>query len=349
MNLAAADLIAKAVLYEGYMLYPYRPSAVKNQQRFNFGVVYPQAFSEAQCGPDPWTVQSECVVQGSDLSRLEVHVRYLQLVERSVEELVSSEIDGQPAEFRPVKKLMVDGRTFYSWQEAIERDVQIPVTALADFLSHSLEHSFHMSVNASDEILCDGVQRICGRLVRTQQEIDGKIDVAARRQSDGLFRITVRISNVSKIDHATSIRRDVALSRSLVSAHIVLGVENGEFLSLLEPPDSAKLAVEDCHNVGLFPVLVGQPGQRDTVLASPIILYDYPQIAPESAGDLFDGAEIDEILSLRILTMTEDEKREMRESDERARQMLERTESLPAGQFMKLHGVMRALRNDQGG
>jgi hydrogenase maturation protease len=94
----------------------------------------------------------------------------------------------------------------------------------------------------------------------------------------------------------------------------------------------------------VFPVLVGEAGQRDTMLASPIILYDYPQIAPESAGDLFDGTEIDEILSLRIMTMTDDEKREMCESDERARQMLERTESLPAEQFMKMHGALRSLR-----
>lgn len=81
------------------------------------------------------------------------------------------------------------------------------------------------------------------------------------------------------------------------------------------------------------------------MLSSPIILYDYPQIAPESSGDLFDGTEIDEILSLRILTMTEEEKREMRQSDQRTRQILERTENMSAEQFMKLHGVLRELRS----
>ena len=65
MNTAAADRIAKAVLYEGYMLYPYRPSSVKNQQRFNFGVVYPQPFSEVGAGSDPCTMQTECLVRGS--------------------------------------------------------------------------------------------------------------------------------------------------------------------------------------------------------------------------------------------------------------------------------------------
>jgi hydrogenase maturation protease len=130
----------------------------------------------------------------------------------------------------------------------------------------------------------------------------------------------------------------------LVSTHAVLGVQNGEFLSLLEPPTEMQSFAVQCQNLGVWPVLVGDQGQRDTLLASPIILYDYPQIAPESAGDLFDGTEIDEILSLRILTLTDDEKREIRQSDERAREILERTEAMPAEQFMKLHGALRSLR-----
>jgi hydrogenase maturation protease len=80
------------------------------------------------------------------------------------------------------------------------------------------------------------------------------------------------------------------------------------------------------------------------MLASPIILYDYPQIAPESPGDLFDGTEIDEILALRIMTMTDSEKLEMRNSDDRARKILERTEALPMEHLMKLHGTLRELR-----
>ena len=77
------------------------------------------------------------------------------------------------------------------------------------------------------------------------------------------------------------------------------------------------------------------------MLSSPIILYDYPQIAPESAGDLYDGTEIDEILTLRIMTLTDEEKREMRSVDERARQILERTEKLSTHEMMKLHGALR--------
>jgi hydrogenase maturation protease len=136
--------------------------------------------------------------------------------------------------------------------------------------------------------------------------------------------------------------------RSLVSTHTILSIREGEFVSLLDPPDEWREAAGACHNIGTYPVLVGEEGERDGLLSSPIILYDYPQIAPESAGDLFDGTEIDEILTLRILTLTDDEKREMCECDEWARQILERSERLTAEQQMKMHGTLRGLRNDGG-
>ncbi len=143
--------------------------------------------------------------------------------------------------------------------------------------------------------------------------------------------------------------RDAALLQYFVSAHKILTLRGGEFVSLIDPPEVCREAAATCQNVGTWPVLAGEEGQRDVMLSSPIILYDYPQIAPESAGDLCDGTEIDEILSLRILTLTDEEKREMRQSDERGRRILERTETLPEEQWMKLHGVLRGLRPGFGG
>jgi hydrogenase maturation protease len=344
MNIAAADRIAKAVLYEGYMLYPYRPTAVKNQQRFNFGVLYPQAFSEVQKGIDPYALQCECLVQGGVQSHLEVRVRFLQLVERSVEELARYTGIQDALQFRPVRTLEVAGRTYHSWQEAIESEVTVAATDLDLLNRFPVLHSFQMPACTTQEILHDGQTAVAGRIVRTQHAINGWIYVTAEPVADDVFKVTLRLRNITTIDNAADVSRDSVLLRSLVSAHVLLGVAEGDFVSLLEPPAALQAATEQCHNQGVFPVLVGDAGQRETMLASPIILYDYPQIAPESAGDLFDGTEIDEILSLRILTMTDEEKREMRESDERARQLLERTESLPEEQFMKLHGALRSLR-----
>src|ERR1700722_7932909 len=89
MNAALVDGIVKAVLYEGYMLYPYRPSAVKNQQRFNFGVVYPRTFSEVQGGTDAWTMQTECLVAGNPQTQCVVRVRFLRMVDRSIARVLS--------------------------------------------------------------------------------------------------------------------------------------------------------------------------------------------------------------------------------------------------------------------
>jgi hydrogenase maturation protease len=181
-----------------------------------------------------------------------------------------------------------------------------------------------------------------GLIVRTQQPIDCWIELSLDQPHNGLFRINVRISNHTEL-HELPAERESALARSLLSAHTILRVRDGEFVSLLEPPPEHVQAAAACRYQGTWPVLVGEPGQRDTVLSSPIILYDYPQVAPESPGDLFDGAEIDEILSLRILTLTDQEKSEMRRSDDRARRILERTEALPPEHFMKLHGALRDL------
>ena len=80
------------------------------------------------------------------------------------------------------------------------------------------------------------------------------------------------------------------------------------------------------------------------MLSSPIILYDYPQVAPESPGNLFDSTEIDELLILNLLTLTEEEKEEIRATDPRARELLERSESLSGDDFMRLHGAIREFR-----
>jgi hypothetical protein len=140
------------------------------------------------------------------------------------------------------------------------------------------------------------------------------------------------------------VSRDHVLLRSLISVHSILHVECGEFISLLDPPEQYKAAAAGCQNAGGWPVLAGEQGQRDLILSAPIILYDYPEIAPESPGDLCDGCEIDEILALRILTMTDAEKLEVRNGDDRARRILERTEMMPPEHFQKLHGALRGLR-----
>lgn len=347
MNLAAVDQIAKAVLYEGYMLYPYRPSSVKNQQRWNFGVLCPQSYSEAQNGNEAWTIQTECLVEGSSLTGLEVRVRFLQLVARSIGELKIPLPElrfGEVPEFRLVARLEVSGRTYQPWQEAIEREVILPLCNVEALVQTPLSQPFTLPAGRRFEYLRDDNGPVMGVIIREQNALCGMVEVRGQRMGDDFFKIQVSIRNLTPFASAQQANREHALLSSLVSTHTVLGVQDGRFCSLVDPPDHMREAAAGCQNVGTWPVLVGDDGDGSTLLSSPIILYDHPQIAPESAGDLFDGTEIDEILSLRIMTLTDDEKREMSQSDDRAREMLERTETMPVEQLMKLHGVLRGLR-----
>lgn len=327
MNLERVNQIAKAVLYEGYMLYPYRPSSVKNRQRWNFGVLYPQAYNEAQGGGETCSMRTECLVSGNAGAILEVKLRFLHLQLRATSP--SSEVR---------RRVLPDG-----WQEAVDREVSLPELALGKLTDESVRHVFVFPYEKQIVSEVGGGGETIGMVERRQEAIEGVIDVSATKVGENLFKVSVHVQNVTPMEIPAD-DRDTALMQSLVSTHTILGVKDGEFVSLLEPPAELQELVAGCQNIGAWPVLVGDEGQRDTMLASPIILYDYPQIAPESVGDLFDGTEIDEILSLRIMTLTDDEKREIRESDDRARQILERTDAMPAEQFLKLHGAMRALR-----
>ena len=323
---------------------------MKNRQRWNFGVVYPKTYSEMQTGADNWFMQTECLATGGSATELSVKVRFLQAVARTIgqpkiplgEWPAGGEASPEP-DFQIVDTLQVGDQILQTWEEAIEREVTLPPLPLNDSLTETRSSQALFPGGRDLEPVRNLDGKIAAFLVRTKKSLTGQVDVSAVPVNNGLFRITVRISNLAATDPASVSRAD-ALMQSLLSAHTILAVEGGEFVSLLDPPASLKELVSACSNVGTWPVLAGEEGRREIMLSSPIILYDYPQIAPESPGNLFDGTEIDEILALRILTLTDDEKHEMRSADAHARQILERTESMPMEHFMKLHGVLRGLR-----
>ncbi len=308
MNSKLVEEVANAVLYEGYLLYPYRASAVKNRQRWNFGVVYPRAYAESQQGADSWRMQAECLGHGDSL---QVRVRFLQLIVRETRN--------------------ESGAVVETWQEAVEREVPLVAPSFDSLLAAPRSRPFTFPAEIEEE---------SPQVIRRRQALQGTVQIRAEKAADGWFRLRLSIENAAPFDSAD---RERALLRSFVSTHAILGVGAGEFASLLDPPEALKQAAGDCRNVGVYPVLAGEPGSHDAMLCSPVILYDHPQIAPESAGALFDGTEIDEILSLRILTMTSEEKEEMRAVDGFARRILERTEALTPDQFMKMHGTLRSV------
>lgn len=359
---SVVEAIADAVLYEGYMLYPYRASALKNQQRWNFGVVCPPFYETSQGGTESSIMQTECVCEVDGLSVLNIRIRFLQLSNRDVVEPADCEllpfecghvVNEVGKHFAGLPVLEMDGVPLQPWQEAIEREVLLPGI---QFKEEQATKSFPFSFAATRTFkpVIDPETGSTGALmVQNRKDVVGEVQVTISQlkstsvspdeQFNGrqAIKLTIAIRNLTENNDTKDSTRDEALLLSFVSTHTIVEITNGAFVSSLEVPPNYEPAVASCKNIGTFPVLVGEGRSRDCVLSSPIILYDYPQIAPESAGDLFDGTEIDEILTLRIMSLTDDEKLEMRSVDEMARKLLERTESMTEEDLMKLHGAMK--------
>ena len=314
--------IADAVLYEGYVLWPYRRSALKNVQRWTFGGVFPRAHAEARApGDDPWTMQTQCLLEAvpDATARVGVEVRFLQVVWRQLVDARGNAVD----------ELLAGGERHLTWEEAVERRFALGPLGL-DELAEGRSAPIAIAAGREEESLGEA-----GSVVRSWEPLRGTVHVGAEPVAPGLHRLTARIENVTPWDGGP---REAALRRTFCSTHTVLRAQDGAFASLTDPPPALRDAAAACENRGTWPVLVGEPGGRDTVLSSPIILEDHPRIAPESPGDLFDGGEIDQLLILNILSLTDEEKAEVRASDPRVREILDRSEALSPAQLLRLHG-----------
>jgi hypothetical protein len=351
MNPSMVDRIANAVLYEGYILYPYRASSCKNRQRFTFGRVYPQAYSEAQNGAEPFAIQTECLLrsQGARPS-LEVRVRFLQPVARAIG-LLAAPVPELPAEIEPsslefVPEVQIGDKLYQAWQEAVEREIRSSRQALDSLVNQTLSIPFHFPSALTSDPIRDSATQVIGAIVRRQQSMKGMMEIAVQPVTGEAFKIKVTVQNQTSMSERDLSQPEEVLMRTFASTHTILESDKGEFLSLMDPPEAYAEASAGCSNIGTWPVLVGEKekGEAGTMLSSPIILYDYPEIAPESPGELFDGTEIDEILTLRVLTMTDQEKWEMSQVDEHAREILNRTEELPEQDFWRMHGTIRGQR-----
>jgi hypothetical protein len=186
---------------------------------------------------------------------------------------------------------------------------------------------------------------VLGELERSSEPLHARLTVTAAPAEAPfpLLRLGVRVENLAEPEDPGAARERV-LPHCLIATHLLLGLDQAHFLSALDPPAWAATAAATCSNRHLFPVLAGAWGGAQVMLCSPIILYDHPEIAPESPGDLHDAAEIDEILSLRTLTLTDAEKQEARATDPRAAEIVDRVETMPAEMLAKLHGAVRDLR-----
>jgi hypothetical protein len=323
MNFDGVEKIAAAILYEGYILYPYRPTAIKNRQRWNFGTLYPRVYAEAQRPQEPFHLVAECLAAADANATLDVRIRFLQLVPQQ-QSLSAAHSEG----------LQTLSDPSLAWDEAVERTSEHSNLRLNDLIASPLSRTVQMI----------GAGLLEGRSGNSASDLQLELTIGVESLQDGACKLRIELQNATPLPSGAEAKRDQALPLSFVSAHLLLGITGGEFVSLLDPGDIYRESVAACRNAGVFPVLAGVDPDRSMMLCSPIILYDYPQVAPESAGDFFDGTEMDEMLTLRVLTLTDAEKQEMRNGDPRARRILERTETLTAESMLKAHGVIRGLR-----
>ncbi|MYS18704.1 hypothetical protein GTW78_00130 [Streptomyces sp. SID4948] len=320
--------MADAVLYEGYLLYPYRASSHKNQSRWQFGVLGPPAASPDSFAEEPG-MATQCLLTapGDRPATVTVRLRFLQVQVREVQQRTA---DGGHSR---VDALTVDGRSVLSWDEAVEREVALPALVLGQPYDEA-----HTVPGGQDiEPLTDAHGNPVGRIVRRRLPLVARIRIGAAADG-GFVRLSVAVDN----EHPDPVSgKDAAIRASLIGSHLILQADGAAFVSLLEPPAGAAPAAARCRQRRCWPVLAGPKGSTDTVLGAPIILYDHPEIAEQSPGALFDSTEIDEILTLRVMTMTEQEKAEARATDPRAREIIDRCDAMSAAELQQLHGLLR--------
>jgi hypothetical protein len=319
VSLDAVRRIADAVLYEGYILYPYRASSQKNRSRWQFGVVMAPGYAAIDPSESSVT-QSEWVLEHSGQPTVQVILRFLQVQRRSTEGAAGT------------------------WDEAMEREIEF-TAGPEELLGAGLVREFSVPGGEEREPSPDA-----GIAVRRRESLAGLVSVRTTPVPGPwrAVRLQVRVENRTATEPAPTVRDD-ALPTALVAAHVIATVSGGDFISMTDPPEWAKPAVAECQNTGVWPVLADPEGGRQVVLASPIILYDHPELAPESPGELYDGTEIDEILTLRTLALSDKEKLEARATDPRAAALIDRVEAMDAPTMERLHGTIRALRSGASG
>ncbi|MGF7236103.1 MAG: hypothetical protein ACQSGP_14250 [Frankia sp.] len=349
MTLTAARRVADAVLYEGYLLYPYRASSAKNQVRWQFGVLGPAGAAAAGVGEER-ALAAEVVLTAAPEARLDLHLRFLQVQARVVERRTP---DGPRVTdgWVPVDELPVGGTRWVPFHEATPREIELPGLAVEDLRAGRV---FDVAVPGGEEIeelFEDGL--LVGRLVRTRWALRAVVTVTARPGSDPrAVVLRVRVENQAVWSGAADpawAPRDLAARSSFVGTHLLLRAHGTRFVSLLDPPAWAAVDAASCAQSRCWPGLVADDHGGDAVLISPIVLGDHPAIAPESAGDLFDATEIDEILTLRIMTMTGAEQAEARGTDPRAAAILARCDAMTRADLERLHGARRPGSPGTGG
>ena len=324
--------VANAVLYEGYILFPYTASAGKNRIRWQFGVVVPREYAAYGTG-EPAEMQTEVLAECQRNAHVEILVRFLQVEARQVEVWNGTT-------FEPVQSYTLCGKRHLTFDEGVERDIRLHARPT---LQSQTKVPIAIRGEESVQEIFHGSGELAGRIVRRRWPLNGTITVDCERieHRPKVQRLRVRIENHSEV---VAGERSSALRTSFVSTHTLLHVTDGRFLSVLDPPEGAAHLTAGLINRHTWPVLVGNESadrqRAQLVLSSPIILYDFPAVAEQSEADTFDGLEIDELMMLSVRSLSDEEREEAKATDPRARAIVERAERFDAAELGRLHGTL---------
>jgi len=344
--------IANAVLYEGYLLFPYTASTGKNRVRWQFGVLVPEAYLAAETGEHA-EMQTEILFEHDGAADIDVLLRFLQVEARTVEVACGEvfepldvlgpvDVSKPPDVFEPVDAFELEGTRYLTFDEAVERELLVNVPCHRPAGVRRATTPLVVEGGRDVELLRDADGFVRARIVRERWPLHGTLEVTVEPLADcndaRIARLRVRVVNHSEVVPG---ERSAALRTSLVSTHTLLAIGGGAFLSVLDPPAYASESNAALENRQTFPVLVGDgpadPQRSPLVLSSPIILYDFPALGAQTEADAFDATEIDELLTLSVLSLSDRERAEARATDPRARAIVERAERFGPEAIARLH------------
>jgi hypothetical protein len=332
--------ITRTVLYEGYAIFPYRRSSAKNVKPIPFGTVYPQAYQKHHSELHA-AAQTQCILQSSDQASVKITLRFLHLCRKRLLRIDHENL-GQN-QFQSTDIIEIDNKTYESGWEAQERKIDIGAHTISNLINEPCKKPIQFEGEQANDIIYDEDGKVSCNVLFQQNEINGEVSVTVKPAGvveDG-YMITVKVANTTSVDDAAGCSRDEVYGQSFLSANTILESDRGTFISQADPPQEWKEVNETCENINTWPVLVDKDDK--TMLSSPIVLYDYPEIAPESRGINFDSTEIEEMLMLQVAALTDEEKQEVEQSDGKMKAMLERVRSTTPEELLKLHGGFKDI------
>jgi hypothetical protein len=295
------DLI-RTLLYEGYALFPYRRDALKNQYRWNFGVLVPPAAVAAEGREASDLLRAELLLQGCPAAPGEGF----------------RQARTQPASFLCSARLTV---------------CVICLQQLGD--DSVVEHWLPLRVSLADLASRKSRLELFGEPIQSTLELG-----LARGDTDDFVLISLLVQNVQHFVPSVGVERlrerARLMTHSLLACHVLLIPEGARWVSPTSPPAQLAAAAGRCQRRHTWPTLLDAEGRA--ALCSPIIVGDSPRLAPNSPGPSFDGSEIDELLSLSVQALSEREKaRLLADGDPRTLAVLERAHALSQTERAELH------------